>query len=185
MSRSAAMRVVTISRFTEPRPVSPPPHPAACLPANPAQSPSSSWPSPPRSQRRNRNNSPKRLRAADVDTVLAGHSYHGEAFNEGPRQAAVLIPGMGSIEFPTSSKSATAQRFIEQGVLQLHGFWYLEAERSFRQAATEDPELAIPYWGMAMANTNNQKRARGFIDEAMTRRDKGANRPAKSCTSKH
>ncbi len=116
---------------------------------------------------------------ADADSVLAGHSFHGEAFNEGPRQAAVLIPEMGSIEFPTSTKSATAQRFIEQGVLQLHGFWYLEAERSFRQAASEDPDLAIPYWGMAMANTNNQERARGFIDEAMKRRSEGTSRREK------
>ena len=115
-------------------------------------------------------NDPENTELAEIDPVLAGHSYHGEAFNEGPRQAAVLIPGMGSIDFPTSTKSATAQRFIEQGVLQLHGFWYLEAERSFRQALNEDPDLAIAYWGMAMANTNNQERARGFIDEAMKRR---------------
>jgi peroxiredoxin len=49
----------------------------------------------------------------------------------------------------------------------------LEAERSFRQAAKEDPKLAIAYWGMAMANANNSDRARGFIDEAMKRRNKG------------
>ena len=30
----------------------------------------------------------------DQESVLAGHSYHGEAFNEGPRRSAVLIPGM-------------------------------------------------------------------------------------------
>ncbi|MCO8120861.1 peroxiredoxin family protein [Stieleria sp. TO1_6] len=101
-----------------------------------------------------------------ADAVDAGHSYHGEAFNEGPRQAAVLMPGMAAIEFPTSTKSELAQLFIEQGIAQLHGFWYLEAERSFRQAANEDPELAIAYWGMAMANVNNSERARGFIDQA-------------------
>ncbi len=104
---------------------------------------------------------------ADSDSVLAGHSYHGEAFNEGPRQAAELIPGMAEIEFPTSTKSAIAQKFFEQGIAQLHGFWYLEAERSFRQVAKEDPQLAIAYWGMAMANVNNSDRARGFIDKAM------------------
>lgn len=116
---------------------------------------------------------------AEDDSVLAGHSYHGEAFNEGPRQAAVIIPGMGSIEFPTSTKSEVAQQFIEQGVLQLHGFWYLEAERSFRQAAMEDPDLAIAYWGMAMANANNSERARGFLDEAMERRDAETSRREK------
>jgi peroxiredoxin len=114
--------------------------------------------------------------AADDADVLAGHSYHGEAFNEGPRQAAVLMPGMAKIDFPTSTKSETAQKFIEQGIAQLHGFWYLEAERSFRQAAKEDPDLAIAYWGMAMANVNNEKRARGLIDEAMQRRNKNAGR---------
>ena len=114
--------------------------------------------------------------AADSDGPAAGHSYHGEAFNEGPRQAALLIDGMSPIEFDTSSKSPAAQKFMEQGIAQLHGFWYLEAERSFRQAAKEDPQLAIPYWGMAMANVNNTKRARGFMDEAMERRKKDTSR---------
>ncbi len=107
---------------------------------------------------------------------LAGHSYHGEAFNEGPRQGAVLIPGMANIDFPTSTKSARAQQFIEQGVSQLHGFWYLEAERSFRQAAKEDPKLAIAFWGMTMANLNNPERARGLIDEAMKLRAKNTSK---------
>lgn len=106
----------------------------------------------------------------------AGHSYHGEAFNEGPRQAAVLIDGMSPIKFETSAKTPIAQKFIEQGISQLHGFWYLEAERSFRQAAKEDPELAIAYWGMTMANANNTTRARSFIDKAMELRKKNTTR---------
>ena len=106
----------------------------------------------------------------DEEGVLAGHSFHGEAFNAGPRQAAVLIDGMSPIKFPTSTKSALAQQFLEQGIAQLHGFWYLEAERSFRQAAKEDPDFAMAYWGMACANANNEERARGFVDEAMKRR---------------
>ena len=109
-----------------------------------------------------------------TEDVAAGHSYHGEAFNKGPRQAAVLMEGMSPIRFATSAESAEAQGFIEQGIAQLHGFWYLEAERSFRQAAKLEPELAIAYWGMAMANVNNAARARGFIAEAMERLDKQA-----------
>ena len=112
--------------------------------------------------------------AEEDSDLVAGHSYHGEVFNEGPRQSAVLIPNLGSIQFPTSTEHEDAQLFVEQGILQLHGFWYLEAERSFRQASKIDPDLAIAYWGMAMANHNNAKRARGFIDEAMKRLDKGA-----------
>ena len=117
--------------------------------------------------------------ARAAEDVAAGHSYHGEAFNDGPRQAAVMMPGMAPIDFPTSTKSESAQGFVEQGIAQLHGFWYLEAERSFRQSAKEDPELAIAYWGMAMANVNNDARARGFIDEAMEKAKKNTTKREK------
>ena len=63
--------------------------------------------------------------------VLQGHSSHGEAFNEGPRQSAYLMGGTGNIHFPVTTDSKQAQAFIEQGIGQLHGFWYLEAERYF------------------------------------------------------
>lgn len=111
---------------------------------------------------------------AKEDDPHAGHSIHGEAFNEGPRQEAYLMEGpwegTGDVTFPASTNSERAQKFINQGVGQLHGFWYFEAERSFRQAAAIDPDCATAYWGMAMANTSNSKRAKGFIKEAMERR---------------
>ena len=83
---------------------------------------------------------------------LAGHSYHGEAFNEGPRQQAYLIPGMANVDFPVTTESELAQKFFNQGISALHGFWYLEAERAFRQVHKLDPKCAMAYWGMAMAN---------------------------------
>ena len=101
------------------------------------------------------------------DQVLAGHSYHGTAFNEGPRQAAYLMEGLGRVRFPVTSKEPRAQAFVSQGVAQLHGFWYLEAERSFRQAAAIDPQCATAYWGMALANIGNEKRGKEFIGEAV------------------
>ncbi len=104
-----------------------------------------------------------------VDDIAAGHSFHGEAFNEGPRQAAYLMPGLGRVDFPVSTSSELAQRFVNQGVAQLHGFWYYEAERSFRQAAVLDPDCAMCYWGMALANVENRSRARDFIAQAVSR----------------
>ncbi len=101
----------------------------------------------------------------------AGHSGHGEAFNEGPRQKAFLMGGTGKVDFPVSTENSEAQAFFTQGVGQLHGFWYFEAERSFRQVAALDPDCAMAYWGMAMANDNNDERARGFIKEAVRRID--------------
>jgi peroxiredoxin len=109
------------------------------------------------------------LHAADP---LPGHSTHGEAFNDGPRQAAVLIGGTGKLDFPVTTAKTEAQKFFAQGVGQLHGFWYYEAERSFRQAASIDPECAMAYWGMAMANVNNEKRAKEFLKKAVALKPK-------------
>ena len=83
---------------------------------------------------------------------LPGHSSHGEAFNEGPRQAAKLIAGTGKVSFIITTKNKEAQAFFNQGIGQMHGFWYFEAERSFRQVSTLDKECAMAFWGMAMAN---------------------------------
>lgn len=107
----------------------------------------------------------------ELEQLLAGHSFHGEAFNEGPRQRAYLMGGTGNVRFPVTTQSPLAQRFIEQGVGQLHGFWELEAERSFRQAIMLDDTCAMAYWGAAMAAWQDRKRARGFIEQASKRLD--------------
>jgi len=109
--------------------------------------------------------------AQEVAPIPAGHSHLGEPFHEGPRQFAYLMGGTGHVHFAVQTSSADAQAFFDQGLGQLHGFWYLEAERSFRQAAFLDPACAMAYWGMAMANVDNDERARGFAHEAWLRRD--------------
>ena len=107
---------------------------------------------------------------------LPGHSVHGEAFNEGPRQEAHLMEGVGEVSFPVTTSKPLAQRFFNQGIAQLHGFWYFEAERSFRQVAKLDPDCAMAYWGMALANVNNEKRARGLLVKASDRKSKASAR---------
>ncbi|MBM3994000.1 MAG: redoxin domain-containing protein [Planctomycetes bacterium] len=107
--------------------------------------------------------------AQDHPDDFFGRSFHGEVFNEGPRQKAYLMGKTGNVRFPITTRSAEAQKFFEQGVGQLHGFWYFEAERSFRQVALLDPDCAMAYWGMAMANHENAKRAAGFIKKARDR----------------
>ena len=52
-----------------------------------------------------------------------GHSVHGEAFNDGPRHAAYIMPGMGEVHFAVATKMPEAQKsFIDQGVAQLPFF---------------------------------------------------------------
>jgi peroxiredoxin len=105
------------------------------------------------------------------EAVPAGHSHEGEAFNEGPRQKAMAIAGTGEVHFAVQSKAPAAQALFDQGIGQLHGFWYFEAERTFRQIAALDPTCAMAYWGMAMANWENPKRATEFINKAMALRE--------------
>lgn len=105
-----------------------------------------------------------------------GHSYHGEAFDEGPRQAAYLMGTTGAVSLTITTKDPQAQAFFNQGVGQLHGFWYFEAERSFRQASLLDRDCAMAYWGMALANVNNDKRAKSFIAEAVKRKGTASER---------
>ncbi|HEY0981801.1 redoxin domain-containing protein [Schlesneria sp.] len=113
---------------------------------------------------------------APANVTAPGHSMHGEAFDEGPRRAATLLGTTGRVTFPISTTQPRVQQFFNQGIGQLHGFWYFEAERSFRQAAMLDPDCAMTYFGMALSNTNNSSRAKGFIAEAVKRKEKATDR---------
>lgn len=69
-----------------------------------------------------------------------------------PRPGAPsLMDGMGRVDFAITTKSKEAQAFFNQGVAQLYGFWFDDAERSLLQAAKLDPDAAMAYWGIAMA----------------------------------
>ena len=68
-----------------------------------------------------------------------------------PSAGARLIDGMGKVDFAITTTSKEAQAFFNQGVAQLYGFWFGEAERSFLEAAELDPGATMAYWGIAMA----------------------------------
>ena len=103
---------------------------------------------------------------AETEELPPGHSHQGHSFNEGPRQAGELMGDTGNVTMPIETTWDQGQAYFDQGLGQLHGFWYYEAERSFRQIAAHDPDCAMAYWGMAMANWENVERAKGFIEKA-------------------
>ena len=106
----------------------------------------------------------------DGHDLAEGHSEHGEVFNEGPRQAAYKIEVPDCVQFPITAANDEVQQFFNQGVAFLHGFWFLEAERTFRQVAFLDPDCPMAYWGMAMANVDHEDRAAGFARVAWLKR---------------
>jgi tetratricopeptide (TPR) repeat protein len=72
-----------------------------------------------------------------------------------PLQAAApLAPelsGLGSLEYQVTTSSPQAQRFFNQGLRLLYAFNHAEALRAFREAARLDPQMAMTFWGQAMA----------------------------------
>jgi len=83
------------------------------------------------------------------------------------RPEAVRIPDLGHYHRPIETKSADAQSWFDQGLTLHYAFNHEEAIRSFRRAATIDPDCAMALWGMALAagpNINNPE-----MDEAASK----------------
>jgi Flp pilus assembly protein TadD len=83
-----------------------------------------------------------------------GHvHYTKSADQEKPGPGGVLAPrlqNLGNYQFPVSTKNKQAQLFINQGLNLSYAFNHAEAGRAFREAARQDPNLAMAYWGEAL-----------------------------------
>jgi tetratricopeptide (TPR) repeat protein len=62
-----------------------------------------------------------------------------------------LEPGLGHFHWAVSTKNAEAQKYFDQGMKYLYGFNHESAVRSFQHATQLDPDLAMGYWGAALA----------------------------------
>jgi hypothetical protein len=70
--------------------------------------------------------------------------------SEKEKRAPVLMPGLGEVHHPVSTKNRQAQQFFDQGLKLVFGFNHDEARRSFQRAAELDPKLAMAWWGVAL-----------------------------------
>jgi tetratricopeptide (TPR) repeat protein len=66
---------------------------------------------------------------------------------------------MGTTSMPVTTSSDEARQFFNQGVSQVHSFWFIEAERSFLQAATLDPAMAMAWWGISVSAAGDYRPA--------------------------
>lgn len=57
---------------------------------------------------------------------------------------------LGKVDFP-SSCSAQRQPTLEKGLALLHSFQYQQAQQTFDDAASREPNCAMAHWGKAMA----------------------------------
>lgn len=58
--------------------------------------------------------------------------------------------GIGNSHLTISTSHKDAQRWFDQGLNYLHGFWHLEAYRAFKEVIKYDSTCAMGYWGLAM-----------------------------------
>jgi tetratricopeptide (TPR) repeat protein len=65
---------------------------------------------------------------------------------------APTFEGLDAHSRPVTTSSPTAQKYFDQGLNLLFAFNHDEAIRSFRQATELDPNCAMAYWGVAIAN---------------------------------
>lgn len=82
--------------------------------------------------------------------TLGQHQHSATA----PKQA-MLLPGMGDVHHPVSTANQEAQRFFNQGLASIYAFNHEEAVNSFKRAAELDPQMAMAYWGVALALGSN------------------------------
>jgi len=97
---------------------------------------------------------------------LAARGQHslGMHSHSGTGSASACLPGRfdgpiqlyppaqaGDLKHKVSTSSPRAQQFFNQGLTFFYGFDSESALRSFHQAAVEDPDLGMAYWGVALA----------------------------------
>jgi tetratricopeptide (TPR) repeat protein len=72
-----------------------------------------------------------------------------------------LFDNLGSHHHPITTTSEQAQRYFDQGLRLVYAFNHEEAIRSFEAAIQQDPQAAMPYWGIALALGPNINSAMG------------------------
>jgi tetratricopeptide (TPR) repeat protein len=86
-------------------------------------------------------------------TCLFAGSARGQHQHENPSSSATATPltGLGNHHHRVSTSNDEAQRFFDQGLSLIYAFNHEEGAKAFRRAAELDPNLAMAYWGIALA----------------------------------
>ncbi len=121
--------------------------------------------------------------------ALPSHVHYKE-----PAQAQQASPAgavaprlqkLGTHVFPVSTKNKQAQLFMNQGLNLSYAFNHAEAGRAYREAERLDPDLAIAFWGEALAlgpninapmDPNSEPKALEAIQKALSLKSKASAR---------
>jgi len=91
---------------------------------------------------------------AQTQQPVPNHVHYIEPVQQTKSPTGAIAPRLqklGTHTFPVSTKNAQAQLFMNQGLNLSYAFNHAEAGRAYREAERLDPNLAIAYWGEALA----------------------------------
>src|SRR5437660_10964805 len=63
-----------------------------------------------------------------------------------PASSPKLLPGLGEVHHPVTTKHSQAQQFLAQGLKRVFGFNHDEARKSFQRTAALDANLTMRRW---------------------------------------
>ncbi len=86
-----------------------------------------------------------------VSLIVAAPALAQHDMPSNDAKPVTIEPGLGHTHWHVSTKNAGAQRFFDQGMNYVYGFNHESAVRSFQRATQLDPDLAMGYWGAALA----------------------------------
>ncbi len=110
-------------------------------------------------------------------TAVAQHEHHQTS----DAKPATIMPGLGNLQHPVSTKNAEAQKYFNQGLTLIYAFNHEEAARSFKRVMELDPKLAMAWWGYALAVGPNYNES--TIDPARMKAAVEAVKKAQTLTS--
>ncbi len=126
--------------------------------------------------------------SAQAPQPAPNHVHYIEPSQQSTSPTGAIAPRLqklGTHVFPVSTKNKQAQLFMNQGLGLSYAFNHAEAGRAYREAARLDPDLAMAYWGEALAlgpNINapmdpgNEPKALEVIQKAVSLKAKASPR---------
>lgn len=109
--------------------------------------------------------------------AMLTYAQHGHSSQPVPEKKPIWLDnGLGNVDHPVSTKNPQAQSYFNQGLAYLYAFNHDEAVASFKRASELDADLAMAYWGVALAlganyndpaNPERFAQAYGYLSKAV------------------
>jgi hypothetical protein len=78
------------------------------------------------------------------------------------------LSGIGNVHIKITS-TPEAQVWFDQGLNLYHDFWDYESARAFQQSVRVDPQCAMCYWGIYLAETFRHSSSKHYADQALAK----------------